>query len=302
MTKSIKERWRQLAAWVDGVEADEPVVTQEEKRAARPLLHGLSRRLALSEGAEMRLYHIFSVVMCLVFTGTLLLTVLFLPTFGGAGNPTENEVMERYVEKGIEEVGATNLISNIILVYRGFDTFGESCVLFLAATCVMILLKKDEKNTTAYDLAERAEDAAIEREENTTVLRSVVRLLMPVILLFGVYVLLNGHLSPGGGFSGGAILGAGLILFENAFGMVKIRRFLSEHVYHIIKVGALYIYGFTMIYVFFTGANGLSSVIGTGIPGMIFSAGVIMPINVAVGLEVACTMYAFYAFFSKGEL
>ena len=206
------------------------------------------------------------------------------------------------MEKGIEEVGATNLISNIILVYRGFDTFGESCVLFLAATCVMILLRKDEKNTTACDLAERAEDAEIESEENTTVLRSVVRMLMPVILLFGVYVLLNGHLSPGGGFSGGAILGAGLILFENAFGLEKVRRFMSEHVYHIIKVAALYFYGFTMIYVFFTGANDLHSIIGTGIPGMIFSAGVIMPINVAVGLEVACTMYAFYAFFSKGEL
>ncbi len=300
MTKNIKERWRQFAAWVNGADSDTPVVTPEEKRAARPhplrFLHGM-----LSEKNEMRVYHIFSVVMCLVFTGTLLLTVLYLPTFGGAGNPTENEVMERYVEKGIEEVGATNLISNIILVYRGFDTFGESCVLFLAATCVMILLRKDEKNTTAYDLAERAEDAEIESEENTTVLRSVVRMLMPVILLFGVYVLLNGHLSPGGGFSGGAILGAGLILFENAFGE-KVRRFMSEHVYHFIKVAALYFYGFTMIYVFFTGANGLHSIIGTGIPGMIFSAGVIMPINVAVGLEVACTMYAFYAFFSKGEL
>ena len=300
MTKNIKERWRQFAAWVNGADSDTPVVTPEEKRAARPhplrFLHGM-----LSEKNEMRVYHIFSVVMCLVFTGTLLLTVLSLPTFGGAGNPTENEVMERYVEKGIEEVGATNLISNIILVYRGFDTFGESCVLFLAATCVMILLRKDEKNTTAYDLAERAEDAEIESEENTTVLRSVVRMLMPVILLFGVYVLLNGHLSPGGGFSGGAILGAGLILFENAFGE-KVRRFMSEHVYHFIKVAALYFYGFTMIYVFFTGANGLHSIIGTGIPGMIFSAGVIMPINVAVGLEVACTRYAFYAFFSKGEL
>lgn len=300
MTKNIKERWRQFAAWVNGADSDTPVVTPEEKRAARPhplrFLHGM-----LSEKNEMRVYHIFSVVMCLVFTGTLLLTVLYLPTFGGAGNPTENEVMERYVEKGIEEVGATNLISNIILVYRGFDTFGESCVLFLAATCVMILLRKDEKNTTAYDLAERAEDAEIESEENTTVLRSVVRMLMPVILMFGVYVLLNGHLSPGGGFSGGAILGAGLILFENAFGE-KVRRFMSEHVYHFIKVAALYFYGFTMIYVFFTGANGLHSIIGTGIPGMIFSAGVIMPINVAVGLEVACTMYAFYAFFSKGEL
>ena len=301
MTKNIKEQWRQFAAWVDGIENDEPVVTPEEKCAARPHLPDFVHRV-LSEKNELRLYHAFSVVMCLVFTGTLLLTVLFLPTFGGAGNPTENEVMQRYVEKGIEEVGATNLISNIILVYRGFDTFGESCVLFLAATCVMILLRKDEKNTTAYDLAERAEDAEIESEENATVLRSVVRLLMPVILLFGVYVLLNGHLSPGGGFSGGAILGAGLILFENAFGLEKVRRFMSEHVYHIIKVAALYFYGFTMIYVFFTGANDLHSIIGTGIPGMIFSAGVIMPINVAVGLEVACTMYAFYAFFSKGEL
>ena len=75
MTKSIKERWRQFAAWVNGADSDTPVVTPEEKRAARPhplrFLHGM-----LSEKNEMRVYHIFSVVMCLVFTGTLLLTVL----------------------------------------------------------------------------------------------------------------------------------------------------------------------------------------------------------------------------------
>lgn len=301
MTKNIKERWRQFAAWVNGVEDEAPAPGPAAARPARHYLPSVLRR-GLSEQAELRLYHVFSVVMCLVFTGTLLLTVLYLPTFGGAGNPTENEVMQRYIESGIPEVGATNLISNIILVYRGFDTFGESCVLFLAATCVMILLQRDEKNTRPEDLAERLEDAEIEREENTTVLRTVVRLLMPVILLFGVYVLLNGHLSPGGGFSGGAILGAGLILFENAFGMKSVRRFMSEHVYHFIKVGALYVYGFIMIYLFFTGANGLANHIGKGVPGAIFSAGVIMPINVMVGFEVACTMYAFYAFFSKGDL
>ena len=86
MTKNIKEQWRQFAAWVDGIENDEPVVTPEEKRAARPHLPDFVHRV-LSEKNELRLYHAFSVVMCLVFTGTLLLTVLFLPTFGGAGNP-----------------------------------------------------------------------------------------------------------------------------------------------------------------------------------------------------------------------
>ena len=44
------------------------------------------------------------------------------------------------------------------------------------------------------------------------------KFLIPVILVFGIYILLNGHLSPGGGFSGGAILAAGLMLFAMVWG------------------------------------------------------------------------------------
>ena len=60
--------------------------------------------------------------------------------------------------------------------------------------------------------------------EGDPILRGTARVLVPVILLFGVYVILNGHLGPGGGFAGGAILGGGLILYVIAFGFEPLER------------------------------------------------------------------------------
>ena len=65
---------------------------------------------------------------------------------------------------------------------------------------------------------------------------------------------------------------------------------------------ALGFYVVSKTYSFYTGANGLHSVISPGVPGRIFSAGLILPLNVAVGLVVCCTMYSFYMFFRRGEL
>ena len=53
-------------------------------------------------------------------------------------------------------------------------------------------------------------------------------------------------------------------------------------------------------YSFFTGANHLESGISLGVPGAILSSGLILPLNICVGLVVACTMYAFYTLFRKG--
>ena len=121
-------------------------------------------------------------------------------------------------------------------------------------------------------------------------------------MLYGLYILCNGHLSPGGGFAGGSILGGALILCENAFGVKRVRSFFNHRVYHIIKVGALILYAVLICYTIYVGANGLENIIPLGKPGSILSAGIILPINIAVGLEVACTMYAFYTYFGRGEL
>lgn len=55
-------------------------------------------------------------------------------------------------------------------------------------------------------------------------------------------------------------------------------------------------------YSFYTGANHLHSIISPGTPGRILSAGLILPLNVAVGFVVCCTMYSFYMYFRRGEL
>ena len=120
--------------------------------------------------------------------------------------------------------------------------------------------------------------------------------------MFGIYVILNGHLSPGGGFSGGAIIGAGLILYVNAFGFEKAKRIMNRKNYAVISVVPLLFYALAKGYSFYTGANHLESGIPKGTPGAILSAGLIMPLNVCVGIVVACTMYNFYTLFRKGGM
>ena len=61
------------------------------------------------------------------------------------------------------------------------------------------------------------------------------------------------------------------------------------------------LYAMIIAYYLFTGANGIPSIVPLGTLGAILSSGLILPINLLVGLEVACTMYAFYALFRKGS-
>lgn len=244
------------------------------------------------------LYKIFAPLFCILIIAALLLAVSWLPPEGGASNPVSNEVAERYLEKGIEETGAVNAVAGMILNYRAFDTFGETNVLYIATCCVMILLllegdhlkQEIEKKNRAFE------------PKNDVILQTVAGILVPIIFMFGIYVMLNGHLGPGGGFAGGAVVGAGLILYVSAFGTKKTQRFFNEKIYTVIKVAALCMYGVFMIYFFYMGANGLDNHIPLGTPGAILSAGLILPINVLVGLEVACTMYAFYALFRRGDI
>ncbi len=253
---------------------------------------------------EMKLfrsvYWITATVICVTLITILLSVVSQLPEFGTAASPDNNEVVERYITKGMEETGAVNIVTGIILDYRAFDTFGEACVLFVAVTCVMILLRVDTKSDSLSMPSD--ENDRIYEPKNDTILQKTAKILVPIIMLFGVYIILNGHLSPGGGFAGGAIIGAGLILYLNAFGFKKTEKFFSSTLYKTITTGALTFYCIAKSYSFFTGANHIETFISPGTPGNILSAGLILPLNICVGLVVACTMYSFYAYFRKGNL
>ena len=251
-----------------------------------------------------RLYALMAVVLCAVIIVTLLVTVSYLPEFGSPDNPNNNEVVEKYNKDGLHDTGATNNVAGMILDYRAFDTLGESHVLFVAAVCVMILLRLEVgKDGTPTDKkrAEEENDRLYE-PKNDKILQLSAKILVPVIIMYGIYVILNGHLSPGGGFSGGAIIGAGLILYVNAFGFEKAKRIMNRKNYAVISVVPLLFYACAKGYSFFTGANHLESGIPHGTPGAILSSGLILPLNICVGIVVACTMYHFYTLFRKGGM
>ena len=82
-------------------------------------------------------------------------------------------------------------------------------------------------------------------------------MLIPFIFLFAIYVLLNGETSPGGGFSGGTILGAGLILFSAAFGTRHMQVLMNRRRYSAVRTFGLLLYGILYGIYIFIGANGL---------------------------------------------
>lgn len=137
--------------------------------------------------------------------------------------------------------------------------------------------------------------------KNDIVLKEVSKILIPTIKLFSIYVILHGHLSAGGGFAGGTILGCSYILSHFAFGKEYMKRKFSF--YYLLKVMCicLIIYGTIKGYSFFTAGTHMPHP-PLGIPGNILSSGFILPLNILVGVIVACVIYIMFDIFYEGEL
>ncbi len=279
---------------------EEKEVIEQRKLERREIV---ARVYDAEHNAEIRIfdkiYRVFSVLFCISLVFVLLTGVAGLPPFGEASNPVNNEVPQRYIENGLQETGAVNIVTGMILDYRAFDTLGESHVLFIATCTVLILLRVDKKKGRR-SIEESIVNDRTHEPKNDVILQTVAKLLVPPIIIFGIYVILAGHLGPGGGFSGGAVIGAGLILYLNAFGFAKTERFFKASTYKKMSFGALACYAGAKSYSFYTGANDIHSIIPLGTPGHILSSGLILILNICVGIVVAGTMYTFYVMFRKG--
>lgn len=305
-------------AWLEGgadpMESLLDISTEEDqdREARKKVSHEKIQRLSTDPEARMtvermrnrfrKIYLIVAVLCCIVLSAVLLYTVSLMPHYGEE-NPRTMEVVSRYVGNGVEETGAVNIVSGMILDYRAFDTLGESHVLFTALICVMILLRIDQKNQrSGYEDYYTIRNDSYYDLSKDPILSVMGRVLIPCILIYGIYILLNGQNSPGGGFSGGAVIGAGMILFSAAFGMKAADRFLSVRLCSILIFVSLAFYCFAKGYVFFMGANGLENHISKGSPGAILSGGMILPLDLAVGCVVSVTMFGFYSLFRRGSI
>lgn len=88
----------------------------------------------------------FLIAILIVFaSGIILLAISEMPPYGQADNPIHNEVTDRYINKSLEETGTDNMVTSIVLDYRGYDTMFETTVLFTATLAVLITLKLGKK-------------------------------------------------------------------------------------------------------------------------------------------------------------
>jgi len=127
---------------------------------------------------------------------------------------------------------------------------------------------------------------------------------VPFIQVYGIYIVLHGHLSPGGGFSGGAIFGASLVLLAVSFNLEVGARQISEDVSSILESGGALGFVLTGLVGVAVGGNFLANR-AAGFPmgeaGELFSSGAIMIITVFLGFKVASTIVSFFFNIIEGE-
>lgn len=136
-----------------------------------------------------------------IFGGYLLIS-LFIQDAEILGAP----LMEFFTTNFFEETGATNAVAGIYLNYRVFDTLFEALMLMVS---VMEVINVSWSNR--HERQYQYEEDVLNRRENSEIVIRMVGIIYPFVILIGLYIILNGHVSPGGGFQGGSILATALI-------------------------------------------------------------------------------------------
>jgi len=119
------------------------------------------------------------------------------------------------------------------------------------------------------------------------IIKTVTRVLFPFILLFGSYIIIFGHLSPGGGFQGGVILAMAIILDIVVYGHNRFQRFVP----YLMFLEIIGIFLFILI-----GISGIASG-----KQFLVNLGTIPLLNIIIGLKVFSGLVLMYIFLSRWE-
>jgi len=192
-------------------------------------------------------------------------------------NETLSKTGEYYAKNAATEVGAANLVTAIVVTYRGLDTLGEVSILFLTAAII------------SFALTFKKEDELEERELRVTseILSSATQVLTPIIMMVGIYIFMNGHLTPGGGFQGGAVIASAVLLMLLTNPKLKISHSIIAFVE---SISGLVFIGIGIIGIVAAGGFLDNRIMSLGTFGTLLSAGAIPLIYIFIGLKVGAEL------------
>ena len=261
------------------------------------------------------------------FLGGLLFYISFeFPNWGDNTSPASQHVSPYYIENTMGDTSVPNIVTAVLADYRSYDTLFETAVIFSAGLACFFLLRVSERQSPAArfyrhlptGITFRIEKGGrlpegtgeFERIDSVWVPYDVIitmtcRLVVPFVQLFALYVIAHGHHSPGGGFQGGVIFGAAIILFAISNNLRRARKRVSEKTSTFLSSLGVIIYAGTGMLCILLGAgflnySALAAFLGVD-PITARSHGILI-VEIGVGIAVTAVMvWIYYNLSSAGK-
>lgn len=175
----------------------------------------------------------------------------FLPRIGDPASPANTYISVYFIENALHDTHAANIVTAVLADYRGFDTLYETCVMFLSGITALGILSTKEKTK---------KENKIDVIDETNVFGGMVmdaafRLVVPIILIYAIYVLIHGEISLGGGFQAGALLACAYLLDRLIPSFTSLVGDFTDKFALIVAGIGVFIYLFTGLLPMFNGGN-----------------------------------------------
>lgn len=196
---------------------------------------------------------------------------------------TEDKENARVVEygKGGYEEDSANIVSSIVVNYRAFDTLGEILVLFASAGGVGLLAFGQRRKPYF---------------KPSLIANTAVPIISFVAIVAGSTLILHGHLTPGGGFPGGALIASGIILMA-----LLSRDFVKDKLFLALEtVSGLSILAVALLGLFLKGQL-LQNFFPSGKVGDLLSSGTVLLLYLLIGIKVASEITSISNYFISGS-
>ena len=207
----------------------------------------------------------------LSFLFTLFLFGLFV-YFAPEGRTASTFLKDQYLALFMTDVGGENAVTAIYLGYRVYDTLFEALILVIAVVAVTHM---------SWYNGVTVSDGRHSEIENAKMAVFAMRFISPILLLFGVYLITNGHISAGGGFQGGLAIATFFIC-----------RYMTYNIYDIsvqkvIKLEELIFISIILVAAF-------AVFLGVGVFAMLPQTVYLLAMNSLIGLKVACGFFILF--------
>jgi len=261
---------------------------------------------ALALTSEQERPHSTNRVAALVIVTTITAILIYAsfdkPSFGDASSPVHQHLSPWFFKTTAESIEIPNIVTAVLASFRGYDTLGEVFVVFTAGIGVLFLFsvspgRKQETNSAQQKPPSLNVECQNEGLRHYLIPRVVGRLLIPFILLFGLYVQFHGDYSPGGGFQAGALIAAAIILFALLEGEAQALKVIPQNVLTgLIAIGGL-LYGGVGVITMLLGGNFLDYSVLSSDPIAGQHIGIIV-IEAGVGITVTGVLLSIYHAFA----